>query len=113
MWPQLFGSGWEFGVLIAGAILAAFGCVVWFAIRSPRSLGPDPVADLWRRYEQGDLTSWDAARLFRLAGQRAERERSMRRSGGTPRPSWQVPVWRAGRARAAAVTLELRDARLD
>ncbi len=72
MWPQLFGPGWEFGVLVAGAILAGFGCTVWFAIRYPRSWKPDPVSDLWRRDEQGDLTSWEAARLFRLLpGQRS------------------------------------------
>jgi hypothetical protein len=62
MWPDLFGPGWEFGVLVAGAILAVFGGAVWFAMRNPRPLGPDPVADLWRHYEQGDLTSWEAAR---------------------------------------------------
>lgn len=26
--------------------------------------------DLWRRYEQGDLTSWEAARVFRFRGLR-------------------------------------------
>jgi hypothetical protein len=94
MWPQLFGPGWEFGVLMAGALLAAYGCAVWFAIQNMRSLGPDPVTNLWRRYEQGDLTSWEAARLFRmLAGQRTEVERLGRRSGGAPQLRLRVPVW--------------------
>jgi hypothetical protein len=39
MWPQLFGPGWEFGVLVAGAILAAFGSAVWFADATPASAG--------------------------------------------------------------------------
>jgi len=112
MWPQLFGPGWEFGMLAAGAILAAFGSAVWFAMRNPHSLGPDPVADMWRRYEQGDLTSGEAARLFRqLAHQHAEVEQAGRQSGPTPRPRWKVSVWRAGRARAAAPTIKLADAR--
>jgi hypothetical protein len=76
MWPELFGAGSELGLLVAGAILAAFGAFVWFAMRTARPLGPDPLADLWRRYEQGDLTSWEAARQFRiLAAQKALAER--------------------------------------
>jgi hypothetical protein len=102
MWPQLFGTGWEFGVLAAGAILAAFGAVIWFAMRYPRSLGPDPVADLWRRFEQGDLTSWEAAGLLRqFERQRAEAERAGRRSAGTARLRRRTVVWRTGRARGA------------
>src|SRR5215472_17612676 len=72
MWPELFGANSGLGLLVAGGILAAFGAVVLFAMRSARHLGPDPLADLWRRYEQGDLTSWEAARCFRvLAAQQA------------------------------------------
>jgi hypothetical protein len=98
MWPQLFGTGWEFGVLGAGGILAAFGAAIWFAMRYPRSLGPDPVTDLWRRFEQSDLTSWEAARLFRqFERQRVEAERAGRRSAST-RLRRKVPFWHAGRA---------------
>jgi hypothetical protein len=71
MWPELFGRGSELGLLVAGSILASLVAIVWFAMRTARPLGPDPVADLWRRYEQGDLTSWEAARLFRIANQQA------------------------------------------
>jgi hypothetical protein len=76
MWPELFGRGSELGLLVAGSILASLVAIVWFAMRTARPLGPDPVADLWRRYEQGDLTSWEAARLFRIANQEAAVEQS-------------------------------------
>lgn len=77
MWPELFGRGYEMGLFVAGSILAGFAAFVWFAMRTARPLGPDPAADLWRRYEQGDLTSWESARLFRiLAHQRAAAEQS-------------------------------------
>lgn len=80
MWPELFGAGSELGLLVAGSALAGLGATLWYAIRSPRPLGPDPVADLWRRCEQGDLTSWEAARLLRmLAGQQMAAEQATRR----------------------------------
>jgi hypothetical protein len=75
MWPDLFGAGSELGLLVAGSTLAGLGALVWFAVRNARPMPPDPVADLWRRYEQGELTTWEAARLFRiLAGQQAAAE---------------------------------------
>jgi|GEM_PF-2570525 len=80
MWPELFGAGSELGLLVAGSALAGLGAIIWYAIRNPRPLGPDPVADLWRRYEQGDVTSWEAARLFRtLAGPQVAAEQATRR----------------------------------
>lgn len=76
MWPELFGAGSELGLLVTAGIFAVFGVIVWFAMRPARPLGPDPLADLWRRYEQGDLTSWEAARRLRtLAAQKALAER--------------------------------------
>jgi hypothetical protein len=84
------------------------GSAVWFAIRYPRSLGPDPVADLWRRYEQGDLTSWEAARLFRLAGQSARAQRARLEAGR--RPHLNFPAWRVGRPRTVVRTIEYMDA---
>src|SRR5579862_2375625 len=83
MWPELFGAGCGLGLFVAATVMAALGGFVWFAMRSARPLGPDPVADLWARYEHGDLTSWEAARLFRIvegqqaAAQRAERGNSL------------------------------------
>lgn len=55
MWPELFGSGAELGLFVAGRALAGLGAIAWFAVRTVRPLDHDPVADLWRRYEQGDL----------------------------------------------------------
>jgi hypothetical protein len=81
MWPELFGTGSELGLFVAATVMAAFGGFVWFAMRSARPLGPDPVADLWARYEHGDLTSWEAARLFRIVeGQQAAAQRAERRN---------------------------------
>src|SRR5215470_2898031 len=76
MWPELFGAGSEIGLLVAGGIFALFGAAVWCAIRPARATEADPLADLWRRHEQGDLTSWEAARQFRLlAAEKALAER--------------------------------------
>lgn len=77
MWPDLAAPGAELGTFVTACLLAGLGGIIWFAMRNPRSSGPDPVADLWRRYEQGDLTSWEAARLFRLvAGEPVAVERA-------------------------------------
>jgi hypothetical protein len=81
MWPELFGAGCELGLFVAATVMAALGGFVWFAMRNARPLGPDPVADLWARYEHGDLTSWEAARLFRIVeGQQAAAQRAERRN---------------------------------
>jgi len=107
MWPQLFGAGCEFGVLAAGAMLAAFGGIICFAMRHPRSLGPDPVADLWRRLEQGDLTSWEAARLLRrFERQRAEADRGGHRAAGAARLRWKVPFGAPAGRGAPAPTIK-------
>ena len=80
MWPELFGAGSGLGLLVAGSAMAGLAAIIFYAIRSPRPLGPDPVADLWRRYEQGGVTPWEAARLFRmLAGQQVAAEQATRR----------------------------------
>lgn len=80
MWPELFGPGAELGLFVAGSALAGLGAIAWFAVRTVRPLDQDPVADLWRRYEQGDLTSWEAARLFRTLAGRLAAERTPRRA---------------------------------
>ncbi|HEV2283339.1 MAG TPA: hypothetical protein VGX75_13215 [bacterium] len=80
MWPELVGQGSELGLFVAGSILAGLAAIVWFAMRAARRRGPDPVADLHRRYEQGDLRSEETARLFRiLADQQAVAEQSAQR----------------------------------
>jgi hypothetical protein len=66
MWPNLFGAGSMAGLILAAAITAVFGAVVAYAMRNARPLVPDPAADLWRRYEQGDLTSWEVVRMLQL-----------------------------------------------
>ncbi|HKX17415.1 MAG TPA: hypothetical protein VJT33_05330 [bacterium] len=88
MWPQLFGVGSELGLLVAGGMIAGIGAIVWYAMRPAQPVGPDPVADLWRAYEQGEITSWEAGRLFRIfaaqtpaAGSAGPRARDERRTG--------------------------------
>ncbi|HEV2440244.1 MAG TPA: hypothetical protein VGX97_09300 [bacterium] len=94
MWPELFGAGSELGLLIAGSAVAGLGAILWYAIRTPRPLGPDPAADLWRRYEQGDVTSWEAARLFRiLAAQQVAAEQATRRLARTWRTEAEGTGW--------------------
>ena len=71
-------TGSEMGLFVAASILAGFAAIVGFAMRTARPLGPDPLVDLWRRYEHADLTSWEATRLFRsLARQQAAAEQSV------------------------------------
>lgn len=72
MWPQLFGPGWELGLLVAGGMFAGAAAIVWYAMRSAHPAGADAVADLWSAYEQGAITSWEAARLFRILAAQQE-----------------------------------------
>ncbi len=64
MWPDLFGPGWPWGVLAACGILTACVALVSAFGRAGR---PDAefetFQELWRRYEQGDLTRWEFERL--------------------------------------------------
>ena len=107
MWPELAGAGSELGFLVAGGILAFVGAIVWFAARPDRPLGPDPLADLWRRYEQGDLTSWEAARRFRvLAAQQALAERV----ASLPSSVWRGDTESRGWGFASARLTELVEA---
>ena|SRR5579864_2672119 len=107
MWPELFGPGSELGLFVAGSILAGLVAMVWFAMRTAQPVGPDPVADLWRRYEQGDLTSWEAARLFRVADQRAAAEQSAQRLA----LARQAKAEGAGRSLTEMATIQVADAR--
>jgi hypothetical protein len=107
MWPELFGRGSELGLLVAGSILVGLVAIVWFAMRTARPLGPDPVADLWRRYEQGDLTSWEAARLFRIANQQVAAEQSTQRLALARR----VEVEGVGRSLTEMATIQVAAAR--
>jgi hypothetical protein len=75
-------------------------------MRTAKPLGPDPVADLWRRYEQGDLTSWEAARLFRIAEQRAAAEQSAQR----PALARRAEAKGTGRSLAEMTTVQVADA---
>lgn len=104
MWPELFGADSALGLFLAGSTLAGMAAIVWLTMRAGRSLGPDPVADLWRRYEQGDLTSWEAARLFRiLAGQQAAAARAAQRASLAWRTEAEGTGW--GLTRLAAIDL--------
>jgi len=104
MWPEMFGAGSALGLFLAGSSLAGMAATVWLAMRTGRPVGPDPVVDLWRRYEEGDLTSWEATRLFRiLAGQRAAAEQAARRASLAWRTEAEGAGW--GLTRLAAIDL--------
>ncbi len=64
MWPDLFGPGWVWNLLATCSILAACIALVRAVDRAEK---PDAefeaFQELWRRYEQGDLTSWEFERL--------------------------------------------------
>jgi hypothetical protein len=65
MWPDLFGSGWVWGVLLSFGVLGALiGALVWLEIltRQPAEVD-DTVQRVWHRYEQGDLTRAEFDRL--------------------------------------------------
>lgn len=65
MWPSVWGNNWWWGVLSALGLLAGlFGWVI--RLGSPRSptACPDVLQELWKRYEQGDLTAWEFERLI-------------------------------------------------
>jgi len=107
MWPELFGAGSGLGLLVAMSMLAGFGAIIGFAIRGARPLGPDPVSELWTRYEQGDLTSWEAARLFRiLAGQQAAAAEADRRVSR----AWRAEAEGTGWGLASSWTAEPAEA---
>jgi hypothetical protein len=66
VWPSLWGAGWWWGVVAALSVMAGlFGGVI--ILGSIRTAAPcaDPLRELWKRYEQGDLTSWEFERLIR------------------------------------------------
>ncbi len=84
MWPDLFGPGWVRDVLLSAGLLAGVIAVVAMVERSHKRLEAksDPLQEIWRRYEQGDLTQWEFERL-----------RRQRSSAGSP----QAPTASGGR----------------
>jgi hypothetical protein len=70
MWPDLFGPGWMWDVLASAGLLAivagASGALLGRLRRGPgRDRGDgDRLQNIWHRYEEGDLTSWEFARLL-------------------------------------------------
>jgi len=67
VWPNLWGPGWWWGVLISLGLVA--GLVALFGRLDSVHREPedrmDQLQDLWRRYEQGDLAQWEFQRLRR------------------------------------------------
>jgi hypothetical protein len=65
MWPDLFGPGWVWGMLVASCVMAAvvglFRTLNFTGGESGRS--GDSLQALWHRYEEGDLTQWEFERL--------------------------------------------------
>lgn len=93
MWPDLFGAGSASGLMLAGALMAGAGAVVVFAWRHGRPEAPDPAAELWRRYAQGDLTSWEVVGLLQQLGERppaAAASASVPEAAKAAPPSWSV-----------------------
>ncbi len=68
MWPDLFGTGWGWNVLVSGGSLACFLALVWlFGDARPLRGAPDLVQRVWQKYEQGDLTRYEFDRLIGAA----------------------------------------------
>lgn len=63
MWPDLFGPGWVWGLLTACSILTAGIALLGQAGARDAESGFLAEQELWRRYEQGDLTRWEFERL--------------------------------------------------
>jgi uncharacterized membrane protein len=66
MWPDLFGPGWVWGMLVSSCAIAAvvvglFRTLNFTGGESGRS--GDSVQALWHRYEEGDLTQWEFERM--------------------------------------------------
>ena len=58
MWPALFGSGWQWGVLVALSLACLFVGLLGFlllVVNKPRREAAAPLDQLWHRYEEGDL----------------------------------------------------------
>jgi hypothetical protein len=70
MWPYLFGSGWIWNVLVSAGVLAAAIAVIRTLLvganddGGKESAGRDRRQWIWHRYEEGDLTPWEFARLI-------------------------------------------------
>ena len=64
MWADLLGPGWLPDSLSSIAILAGVIVVLKRLLAACRDpvVRPDPLQDLWKRYEQGDLTRWEFER---------------------------------------------------
>ncbi len=64
MWPDLLGPGWIFGVLMTVDLFALSLALVWWLgdFRAPRQTA-DPIQEIWRLYERGDLTRQEFDRL--------------------------------------------------
>jgi hypothetical protein len=71
MWPELFGSGWVWNVLVSVSSVACFLTLGWLVVgaRLPQRIS-DPLQRLCLRYEQGDLTRYEFERLNSLLTRR-------------------------------------------
>jgi hypothetical protein len=69
MWPDLFGPGWVWGAMLAAGLAAVLAGAAVMTIRATEpaagTQAADPALRVWHRYEQGDLTEWEFARLLR------------------------------------------------
>jgi hypothetical protein len=70
MWPNLFGPGWIWDALLSAGFLAAVAVTAGALLRAPENFmnpgraGEDRLQQIWHRYEEGDLTPWEFARLM-------------------------------------------------
>jgi len=64
MWPDLFGPGWIWGILLSTVLLA--GVYTWvFLLPRPSDEPADPLLRAWREYEEGGLTRQEFERIRR------------------------------------------------
>ncbi len=73
MWPNVFGPGWGWAVLVAMAFLCFVAGVLGFLFivigRHPREVA-EPLDRLRRRFEEGDLTRDEFEPLGRAGASR-------------------------------------------
>jgi hypothetical protein len=77
MWSELMGPGWVQQLMMAigllGAVVVVFKILDAAAARLEGREDPDPLLDLWYRYEEGDLTRQEFDRLRAAAPSPMER----------------------------------------
>ena len=94
MWPNLWGPGWWWGALASfGFICSTVAWMTRVGSASRKAVGRrDELQELWKRYEQGDLTRREFQRLRRSWLERDDATRPGRASPAVPPAPGISPV---------------------